>query len=117
MASTRNINTPGDYAAAQSAMKKESNYCVYEGYGVPSEVCFPGNRILTGRMASEVLSKNSIDIESSLFGINSTNLVIPQPEVKPEINTLPSLNMVTTKKVIVMEPKPANVTHKPLYLN
>ena len=68
-------------------------------------------------MAPQVLSYNPIDIESSLFGINSTNLVNPQPPVKPEIKVLPSLNMVPTKKVIVMEPKPANVTHKPLYLN
>ena len=68
-------------------------------------------------MAPQVLSYNPVDIESSLFGINSTNLVNPQPPVKPEIKILPSLNVVPTKKVIVMEPKPANVTHKPLYLN
>ena len=68
-------------------------------------------------MAPQVLSYNPIDTESSLFGINSTNLVDPQPPVKPEIKILPSLNLTPTKTVIVMEPKPANVTRKPLYLN
>ena len=117
MASTRNINTPGNYEAEQVALKQEAEYSVYKGFGKPEEVCLPGNWILSGRMAPQVLSYNPIDIESSLFGINSTNLVDPQPPVKPEIKILPSLNLTPTKTVIVMEPKPANVTRKPLYLN
>tara|TARA_B100001175_G_C19312566_1_gene543775 strand:- start:444 stop:797 length:354 start_codon:yes stop_codon:yes gene_type:complete len=117
MASTRNINTPGDYQAEQASLKHDADYKVYEGYSKPTDVCLPGNWLLSGRMAPQVLSYNPIDIESSLFGINSTNLVNPQTPVKPEIKILPSLNVVPTKEVIVMEPKPANVTHKPLYLN
>jgi len=117
MASTRNINTPGNYEAEQAAIKQDADYKVYESYGKPKEVCLPGNWLLSGKMAPQVLSHNPIDIESSLFGINSTNLVDPQPPVKPEIKILPSLNVANKKQVIVMEPTPANVTHKPLYLN
>tara|TARA_B110000483_G_scaffold201827_1_gene243108 strand:- start:2445 stop:2798 length:354 start_codon:yes stop_codon:yes gene_type:complete len=117
MASTRNNNTPGNYQAEQISLKHDAEYKVYENYGKPKEVCLPGNFILSGRMASENLSHNSVDIESSLFGINSTNLVKPAAPVNPEIKMLPSLNMADKKPVIVMEPTPANVTHKPLYLN
>jgi hypothetical protein len=117
MASTRNINTPGDYQAEQASIKHDADYKVYEGYSKPTDVCLPGNWLLSGRMAPQALSYNPIDIESSLFGINSTNLVNPQTPVKPEIKLLPSLNMAPTKTVIVMEPKPVNITHKPLYLN
>lgn len=117
MASTRNINTKGNYEAEQASLKQEAEYNVYKGFGVPNTVCLPGNWILSGRMAPQALSYNPIDIESSLFGINSVNLVDPQPPLKPEIKILPSLNMQSKKKVIVMEPKPENITRKPLYLN
>lgn len=119
MASTRNINTPGNYEAEQVSLKHDADYKVYEGYSRPAEVCLPGDWILSGRMAPQTLSYNPTDIESTLFGINSTNLVdcFPPPLVKPEIKMLPSLNMSTKKQVIVMEPKVSNVTRKPLYLN
>lgn len=117
MTSTRNKNTPGNYEAEQVSLTHDAEYKVYTGFVKPPEVCLPGNWLLSGRMAPQVLSRNPTDIESSLFGINSVNLVDPQKPVKPEFNTLPSLNMVSKKKVIVSEPKTANVVHKPLYLN
>ena len=39
-------------------------------------------------MWRDALSGNPIEIESSLFGINSTNLVDPAPAVIPQLKTL-----------------------------
>ena len=41
-------------------------------------------------MARNTLSHNPIDIESMLFGINSTNLVKPQKPIKPELKRVPT---------------------------
>ena len=37
---------------------------------------------------NNILSNNAADIESSLFGIGSTNLVEKKPDVNPSINKL-----------------------------
>ena len=42
--------------------------------------------ITPSHMPREAFSKNSVEIESSLFGINSTNLVNPQQPIVSRIN-------------------------------
>jgi hypothetical protein len=50
------------------------------------------------------MSKNAPDIESFLFGINSTNLVTPQPCLTPEIKQLQSANVFDKGPVYIPEP-------------
>ena len=96
MASTRNRNTPGDYAAQQRAKTLHHNYTSYEHssfYGTVPHTYFPGNGLMGMRTASSNLSANACDIESQLRGIGSTNLVEPQAPIAPEIHSLKSLNI------------------------
>ena len=43
-------------------------------------------------MPREAFSRNSVEIESALFGINSTNLVTPEKPVNPELTNLPEIS-------------------------
>jgi len=106
MASTRNINTAGNYNLQQRAFEtnfqhntsKNSSYgCAHDpglfDLGViPSGMC-PGN-----------LSYNPVEIESSLFGINSTNLVNPQSPVQPQLKTLKQQSYFDKTPMIMPEP-------------
>lgn len=87
MASTRNINSKSNYCVEQNYNSNHSSYML-NGFPVPKQSKLPNRGINVGGMSRDSLAYNSIDIESSLFGINSTNLVNPQPEVVPENITL-----------------------------
>lgn len=91
MASTRNINTPGDYCLQQRQFKLSEQYNEYANsqYGSAYSPAIPCLGITPSHMPRNTLSSNPIEIESCLFGINSTNLVNHQPEVKPQLKTVP----------------------------
>ena len=91
MASTRNNNTPGDYRLQQRQfeLSKEYNEYVNSQYGEAYKTAIPCLGITPSHMPRQTLSSNPVDIESSLFGINSTNLVNPQPAVKPQLKQVP----------------------------
>jgi hypothetical protein len=117
MASTRNRNTPGDY---KMAMNSDINRCVYLEnplYGAPAQSYLPGHGLLGSKIASSHLSSNACDIESSLFGIGSTNLVQPLPNIVPQIHKLKSLS-IADKPVLIL-PKPLDISqhNRPLFLN
>ena len=94
MASTRSKNTEGNYCLQQGQYSESRNYTSYE-YGYAGRAycpALPCVGITPSHMAREVFSFNSVDIESALKGINSTNLVDPQSPVVPELKTLPSIS-------------------------
>jgi len=109
MASTRNLNTPGDYKMENDMYSKNLNYLIDKDnmYGVAKDTYFAGEGLLMGRIASENLANNYCDIESSLFGIGSTNLVNPKPEVKPDIKSFKNLNII--KRMDIVMPKPMKI--------
>lgn len=109
MASTRNLNTPGDYKMEQKAFKDKMDYLTDKknNYGVPKDIYFAGDGLLMGRIASETLSNNYYDVESYLRGIGSTNLVEPMPEIKPDINSFQNLSIMD--RVSLVMPKPLTV--------
>lgn len=116
MASTRNRNTQGDYKLEQRTNVGIAAYSAYATFGQPVQTHFPGNGLLTGRMASENLSANSCDIESQLFGIGSTNLVSQQTPADAEIKSLQSLNVIDKLQVFIPEPLVVEKNQRP-YLN
>ena len=77
MASTRNINTPGNYSLEQKEYNQFENYTLYANsqYGAAYNTRLPGNGLLPAQVPWNKLSYNAADTESFLFGINSTNLV------------------------------------------
>ena len=85
MASTRNINTRGNYTLERNMDKLIFNNRLYQhgSYGSAMYPALPlGGSAPPSHMRRENLSINPIEIESQLFGIGSTNLVNkykPQP--------------------------------------
>jgi len=104
MASTRNRNTPGDYALEQRGHEEQQLYKSYIRYGAPETPCLAGHSLLPGKMAARDLATNYCDIESQLRGIGSTNLVQPQSEVVPLVKEIKSLNMVPVQSTFLPEP-------------
>jgi hypothetical protein len=106
MASTRNKNTLGDYNLEQSEFKHSEKYKLYSNsqYGSAYHTNLPGNGLLPGQIDCRNLSNNYSDIESFLFGINSTNLVNPVGPLVPDLKHLKTVNIY--KKPIIYLPEP-----------
>jgi len=85
MASTRNKNTIGNYQLQQKGINLIDNYNSYLYSSRPTQNKIPCLGFNPSYMPREALSKNSIDIETNLFGINSTNLVENKEQVNPQL--------------------------------
>jgi hypothetical protein len=64
-------------------------------------------------MPREAFSHNSVDIESSLFGINATNLVTPQKPVEPELKTLKEVSYFERMSVYMPEAMVVETDQRP----
>ena len=104
MSSTRNRNTPGNYKADNNINNNRVEYFTNDNYGKQIISYYPGDGLLQGRVASENLSYNNIDIETQLFGIGSTNLVTPKIDSYPQIRNLQSLSIINKPSIIIPEP-------------
>lgn len=86
MASTRNLNEKAEYSCEKKMNKNYADYMTASYYGET-----PGNTIMfdlgTGpsKMYGGNMSHNSVDIESKLRGIRSTNL--EGPNFNPALQT------------------------------
>jgi len=105
MASTRNKNTPENYAAERWELERQVSYrdYVHAGNGRPIESMFSGDGLLMGRIVPTELSTNTVDIESFLYGVGSTNLVQPLPPVYASLKPLKSLSMIDKTPLIMPE--------------
>lgn len=101
MASTRTHNTPGNYCLQQRQYQEGRQYTIYKhsAYGEAVDTKLPGNGLNPAQIPWNKLSHNAADIESFLFGINSTNLVKPQDPLVPELACLSSANIYETTPV------------------
>jgi hypothetical protein len=115
MASTRNKNTPGNYAMEQWSLQKQYSERTY--LQKPNQTLFAGDGLLSGKIAGRDLAKNDCDIESFLFGIGSTNLVQPLAPVVPQIESIASLNVI--HKIPMIQPNPITIdaNQRWMYLN
>ena len=106
MASTRNINTRGDYSLEQEyyGLGRLYNNYMHSAQGCAFQPSIPTIGITPDRMPRDTLSKNAVDIESMLRGIGSTNLVVPQKAIKPELKQIPTSKFFD--RLIVHMPKP-----------
>ena len=107
MASTRNINTPGNYKLEEQKNCQHEKYTLYQNssYGQAYNPKLAGIGLLPGQVPWNQLSNNPVNTESFLFGINSTNLVNPEPHFVSEPKPIFYSNLY--------QPKP---THMPVPL-
>ena len=115
MASTRNRNTPGNYCLEQREYKNSEQYTLYPNsqYGAAYNTRLPGNGLNPAQIPWNKLSYNAPDIESFLFGINSTNLVNPAPCLVPELAKLSSTNIYEKEPVFIPEPLVVEKNQRP----
>jgi hypothetical protein len=106
MASTRNRNTPGNYCLEQREYGQSQNYTLYPNsqYGAAYDTKLAGVGLNPAQIPGNKLSVNTADIESFLFGINSTNLVNPVPCFQPELKKLESANIFNKEPTIMPVP-------------
>ena len=106
MSSTRNKNTPGDYCLQQRAYTDVNRYTHYEysQFGHAYHPAYPSIGYTPSHMPMNTLSNNPIEIESALWGINSSNLVNPQAPPAPQLKTIPSVAFFEMLPTYVPEP-------------
>lgn len=114
MASTRNKNTFGNYSLEQKQNMEKHSYFLFEPATRHQEILSAGNGFLRGNIPACQLSKNSVDIESFLRGINIVDLENKQYKVlTPEINQLPQLHMYEKPKIDLQPEPPAFYNNRP----
>jgi len=103
MASTRNKNTPSDYCLQQRIYKDTQKYNEYKysQFGQAYDPAIPCLGYTPSHMPWNTLSHNPVDIESTLFGIGSTNLVNPQRPIEPELKSVPMKSYFNTLPLIM----------------
>lgn len=106
MTSTRNKNTCSNYCLEQRMTSQSLKYLEYRNGAngaayTPALACMG---IIPSQMPRDILSRNSVDIESALFGINSANLVETQAPVVPQLITLPVISFFGRMQLIMPDP-------------
>ena len=115
MASTRNKNTPGNYCLEEREYKQSRTYTLYPNsqYGTAYDTRLPGTGLLPAQIPGNQMSYNAPDIESFLFGINSTNLVNPAGPLRPELKTLGTANFFEKGATLMPEPLAVEKKQRP----
>jgi hypothetical protein len=116
MASTRNKNTRGNYCLEEVSYSHARIYTIYKnsGYGEAYNTQLPGNGLNPAQIPSNKLSNNAVDIESFLFGVNSTNLVESKPPcLVPELTHLSSANLYESEPTYIPEPLVVEKNQRP----
>ena len=118
MAATRNKNTKGNYCLEQRQNTNSESWLLYtngaNGYAYDTKL--PGTGLNPGQIPWSKLSKNAADIESFLFGINSTNLVNPQGPLTPELNCLQSSHLFKKQDIIMPVPSAISKNQRPFVI-
>lgn len=104
MASTRNRNMKNEYCLYSRQNENISNNRTFKYRTYAYTNALPCAGINVGQMPNSVLARNAVDIESNLFGVNSTNLVTPEKTLIPEINTLQNIAFFERPEVFLPDP-------------
>lgn len=108
MASTRNKNNISDYNLEKFQNKHIFNDRIYKGRTTSYCTAIPCAGINVGHIPNHLLAKNAVDIESFLYGVNSTNLVNPTnystQQFRSYIKNLPSVSFFDRLQTFIPEP-------------
>jgi hypothetical protein len=114
MASTGKKNCQGYYDLEQRMNNKTLDFTTYKNYALAYTTHFAGDGLLTGYRPAITLSYNSIDIESQLRGICSTNLTGPSFKVDPDYKRMDTLAIADRLPSILPEPLRVDLYQRPL---
>jgi hypothetical protein len=101
MTSTRNRNTASDYNLEQLQNTNHLENNLYINYGRPSTECFP-ELYNPSKLSRDALANNPVDIESTLRGIGSSNMVNPCTPANPSLRNLDFKPFFDRPKAVVM---------------
>tara|TARA_X000000368_G_C23033136_1_gene713466 strand:- start:531 stop:908 length:378 start_codon:yes stop_codon:yes gene_type:complete len=101
MASTRLKNAPNTYKREMYSYNKGYENNIYVGKILHNQNFSPGLGMnyptIPNGINTNILSSNGADIESSLFGIGSTNLVQPKGPLTANLNNMNDINFFNPK--------------------
>ena len=106
MTDTRNKNTCGNYNLQQREYTLARDYIEAKSspFGHAYHVAMPCPGVTPSHMPWNTLSNNPVAIETALFGINSVNLVDPQPPTVPELKHVPSVAFFPRMPLLMPRP-------------
>ena len=104
MSSTRNKNSQINYNLEKSDKEKLLNetFYIHSSSGRPVSDCIPALGYIPSHISRDALANNSIDIETQLRGIGSTNLESPCTVVIPSIRTIEFKDFFDRPQSIIM---------------
>lgn len=114
MSSTRNKNTPCNYAIERTKNADITQYSGLPEFARAYRPCHASNGLLPAKMHHTELDNNGVDVESFLYGIRATNLAGPSHIATPDTKTLPWMCVYSTRKVPFL-PAPINITGNERY--
>lgn len=102
MASTRNRNTSSDYKLEQLKNTNHIENNLYINYGRPTSECYPEIGYIPSKLSRDALANNPVDIESTLRGIGSSNMVNPCTPANPSLRNLDFKPFFDRPQAVVM---------------
>ena len=119
MALDINKNQPGDYRMYLLENVYQVNNQLYTNgaAGDPVTVLRAGDGLGVGFAHPRMLAKNDTDIESFLRGIRANDLVNGPFAPTPELNVIPSLNIIKKTTPIMPQDLTVSRSQRPMYLN
>jgi len=115
MASTRNLNTKGDYQVKKAESKHINEYLLFQGFSTNKPSYFV--RGANPSIYAGQLDQNAIDVESTLRGIRSTNLEGPSFKASPSPQHIGSINYFEVNPTFIPAPYIHSIVERPLYLS
>lgn len=105
MTSTRNRNTQGNFELEFNENKQIFHTTVSDSR-IYKESYLPGEGLLSGAYPLNIMANNQVDIESTIFGIGSTNLIEPKSNMVNlhDLRRLNSLNVCHKMPVVIPDP-------------
>lgn len=117
MASTRNLNTPGDYLLEKQLNQGILQQRLYDGFGTNRQAGFFTDGANPSKMHSSHFSSNSTDIESMLRGIRSTNMEGPSFQVAPLFKPMGETSYFDKMQMVMPKTYYHSTEERPNYLS
>ena len=117
MSSTHEKNDPSRFCQEQKSLYDIHQNIMWKYKTIPFRSAYPTAGInmptMTNGFVNNVLSNNACDIESSLLGIGSSNLVNKKPKVIPQLNKLSNAQYFDRLKVHIPDPLVIEKSQRP----